>query len=428
MIQNNYFNKPISTIEESVRKLESFSIYFENDSLSSDEKVKKITEIIPLINTEVSKNLDDFLWVVKTLDWEVDKTVLEAGFRVLNDLQLVLQRTTGAISQEATYEETKIVADAVHSLYTGLLKETIELTHEKMAKLKFSELLPEDREEGEVVPSGVSDHELIKSESKETSSTIATRVNDLSQNFIFTPGRFYNPIPFTVASYVQNTSVDSPDRLEDFIGLIKGERIDTAPHSFTRGSDIIVDKHGDYVEVPLQFAMDLPRMDELKINGMVFYDREHDGFNECAREIYRLLGKDGGNRMMQICNQAVMAKVLINQVLPLILPEGLWSRRFPKKILVPGDDSGLMVDIKMDEIEKRVSFSVKVLMKLHSSVEKSFTAHFVAKTEGHIPLRELTRTDLMDHDNPVPNLHVKDIISTLVVNNPAEARELVQKF
>lgn len=432
-----YLNRPIEDMGESIAFLNSVYNSLKAGQLSGEEKVIALDKVFHLLNNTVPMELGDLTWTVKTLDMEKDSHILHAAFNALNEMQIALQMIRSVVSKEMDFQKAALIMEEIHTLSGGHFAEATICTHEKVAKLMNSMVLPTMGEmEGED-HIATSEADLMLSRDVKPASSTPQYVSFFTyakNNLVFTPGRYYNPIPCSVYSYQLNCIANDPERAMDILGMLKGEQMSTVPKEIFLDGGSIPDKHGEFVMVPSVFAADLARMKEFNINGTTYYDKAEyhkEGAynpNECAREIYRLLGKVGGERFMQICQQGTMAHFLEKIIFPLVMG-GAWEKLLPGKFLVPSQDSGFMVDLKVDYEKNLLLCSKKILMKLHVEEEETtFTAHFVAKTDISISLDELTRPDLMDNENPVPSLQVSDTISTLVINNPAEAKELLEKF
>lgn len=439
---NFYLYRPIEKIGGSIESLNIFCNKFKSGELTLDEKVNTLEKVFHLLNERVPMELKELTWAVQTLDMEKDRKVLYAAFNALNELQIALQTILPSVSKEINFGNTADVIKEIHTLAQSDLADAVICAHAKIGKLENSIDLPTIGELESMGQIAAEDADLLlaKEIHPSFSSSIWGAVTYgfsslayAKDNLVFTPGKYYNPIPCSISSYHFKTSKDVPERILDIISMFKGEMMSTSPSGIKGESGDIADRHGEFVMVPSVFAADLVRMKHFKINGVTYYDQQeyiaHKSYNpnECAREIYRLLGKVGGERFMQACQQATMVHVLMN-IYPLTAPDGAWGKLFPEKFLNPSDDSGFIVDLLVDHDKNLVIFTRKILMKLHNQQETAFTAHFIAKTEISIPLDELCRSDFMETDNPTPNLHVTDTVSTLVINNHAEAEELLEKF
>lgn len=424
MIQSNnhYLYRPVEKLEVAVEVLDSCFKTLRSVELTREMKVKALDKVFRLLNAKVPADLEELTWSVKTLDREKDRVVLFAAFDALNKLQNVLSFATAAISSGTELWGAGFVGKEIDSISLGLLAEARRTTQEKITKLGSEAHSAKGPEE---IPSLNAN---LMPANREIRPFPALKNNfwDVLSS-CFSHGNF----SISLNRNDQNASKDFPQRIAEIIGMMKGRNMSTAPRELFDSNGVIPDKYGEFVLVPSVFAADLTRMKQFKINGVTYFDRENCNAynpNECAREIYRLLGNAGGNRLMQACQQGTMAHFISHMVYPLTAPDGAWSAKLPGKFLNPTNAGGFDVDLKVDYEKNLVTFSRKLLMKLHTTEDPTFMAHFVAKTEISIPLDELAENDFGENKNPAPNLHVTDTISVLVINNQEEAEGLLSKF
>jgi hypothetical protein len=454
-----YFTNYVNVVQVDAKNLEK-----SKDSLinKKEELAATLQQVERDLKSGISKHIQDLNWCVTVLDPEKDHIILRNAFLALNNLTNSLNETKGNLTEllqknpnseklnDLISKNIQIISELKEEvLNTALIK-----THEKMKQVMdlginmnfdTDQTVIIDDEEFYELPSesNVSSEQRINvnkadltlssvNQPQNKASNLTGRLSDVTRNFIFSPGRFYNPVPKRVSQYTLTKDVDLQSAKDNVIGLMKGEEMKTDMTFFPGEGGAVEDKYGEKLMVPSVFAVDLHRTKQFFFNETCLHDQnnsEQYNRNEVARTLYKTFGKEGGERVMYVCNQSCMPYVIIKHILPLIEEKGNFLTQIPKDhIVAPSQASGFVFRVNFDEDKQSVSIEIKLKMKLHTSVENDFTAFFVVKREINIPLKELTDSDFNQLENPAPNLHVTDGISQLIMNNPPEAEELFQKF
>lgn len=427
-----------------LHNLSQDALYFQNidheleKSAESGQAVaaKKFQDIFTRTN-KVVEHLDQMTQCVSVLDLEEDFATLDKAIYTLNDIHFAVQSVRFALQKIAANEEDPHRAEAalnlkiINTYFDTAYERAIMTSHQRMLKaLDFKAkplLLPKEADLMESVTAAEADLTL----SKTALAVKQVQTNYLpvlySWNLIYTPGVYYNPIPMPVSSYYESLEVNNAERVKDIISMLRGERMETYAAKIHTDEGDVIDKFGESVDVPSVFAADLARMGPFVLNGTV-YSRTQENLNECARHIYRVFGIQGGARVMQVCHQGLLVFPLKNKVLPLcgMLPGEIsdkWAKKLPGKMILPSNASGMQFEVYGSEKEGKAVMAMKILMKLHTTEETEFTAHFVIKTYVEIPFQELTKEEWDPQQ-----VQVTEMISTLVINNLAEAQELLAKF
>ena len=382
----------------------------------------------------ISSSLSTMKWTVEVLDLEKYSHILEAALITLNQLDNSLYRIDQNLK---SYKSNQIKKIDLHANQKTLSEAQIKVINiikiatEKLSKFHQTQSLDDERD-------------ATQNASYGTYSGIWSYITPLhnyymapvQQNLIFAPGKYYNPIPCSVTSYIQLSS-DRIDFKNEIIGQMTGKEIDIMPTPFKNSTQAISDKYGEIVLVPSIFAIDLVRSAQLNLNQKIVYQKGQIDVlnpNEVARSLYELFGKNGAERVMLFCNQATFVHLFKDLAIPLS-QEGAWSKQFPNDTLFPGstDGNGMIINIDLDSQTKCVTLSIKELLVLTSVGEKiEIKAYFVGKVEIQLPCELLVNGDndefLKSALDINSSFRFKNSVSTLVINNLAEAQELHRKF
>ena len=443
MDPSSYFNKYISNINDDVNVLyrctkpeEGFIAVGDGESRSvevGEDKLEKLQSIFKRTKL-ISKHLEDLEWCVTVLDREAEDKTLVSAFYTLNKLQegmldteLSLRKIIDSESSEEEADLAKLNLEMLKDIRKGSLEKAVNTTHEKLHKsARATELL----QEAPLVPK-----QTTAASSQPNRGGILRSMYGATGAALGMVGglasKVYGSKPITF--YYESTDKDVPERKADIISMIKGEKMITRPTKFINDEGMVADKYGEYIEAPSIFTADLHRCRSFHFNQKPLFETGKSteyNTNEVARALYRRFGKEGANRIMQICNQAIMPFILENKVFPLVI--GKWGNLLSDKGINPSqapikDGGGFVIDVMHNEQENKVTLSVKLLMQLHYPQEAEFSAHFVSKTLIEIPFDELTRENL-DEESLKANLHVEDTLTKLFIDNLAEARSVSEKL
>lgn len=432
-IQQNYYNHYINKLDSDIKKFRTLT---EQDFKCTNITKETLQDLNNLLTNNLSRDLEDINWVMNVSDKNKDQQILNAAFESLSLLVATLGNAAtlfktlkinspelqSLLNKEIQYINEFIGgSEGQDSLVFKIINQWKEKTQETLKEEDFV-LLPDVKE----VTLGLNASEAdLTLASTQNSLTEKVKYNpfDSTSKYIFSPGKFYNPIPKPVSYYIVTKEVDNPTYLQDAKDILRGVKIETKLTTFKSNSD----QPNGLIEVPKSFAIDMPRNCSIKINNYTLdkYNLSIENLDNAARQLYRTFGKEGAKRIMYLFNQAAVA-IPLGLIVALI--DNKFSRMLPNKTLAPSNDSGLVFEAHQKSNSDLVDISVKVKIKLHISDKEGFTAFLVLKRSLTIPFSELITPEDPLNQNPFPNLHDAVIVSDLIINNPAEAEELFKKF
>lgn len=434
-----YFNKYINNIYDDVNLLyklnkpeEGFTTIENGDSKSveiPEDNVEKLQNIFNRTKL-ISKHLEDLEWCVTVLDREAEDKILASAFFALNklnegmlDTEISLKKVINSQSSTEEKELAELNLKMLKEIRNNSFEKAVTTTHEKMHKsLRVNELISKSIAPEKTSPPKKGLLGSVWSSTYYAAAGVAGVAGNVAS-------KVYGSKPIT--SYYETDDKNVNERKDDIVSMIKGERMSTIQTIFRDDKGVVADKYGEYVTAPSIFAADLHRFRSFHLNNKPLFEQKAEyNTNEVARALYREFGKDGANRIMQICNQALMPFILEKRVLPLIVEK--WEGLLPEKMLTPSQTSsiqggGFIMNVTHDKKTDQVTLSIKILLQLHTSEEKEFTAHFISKTVIEIPFNELTEEKL-DEERLKAKLQVEDILSKLIINNPTEAKSVLERF
>lgn len=305
---------------------------------------------------------------------------------------------------------------------------TMEKTASKMQEWTSSNLLlihPGDSDLSQLNPTEA-DLPLASSTSK---WPYLSYIASSHGNYIFSPGKMYNPIPCHISRYIDEKFIDNPKRILELISLMKGEEVQGKEEAFfmTVEQQIIKDRYGLTMQAPATFTWDYFRQGKMSLNGIDYLNSPELTPNDFARELYNLCGQAGGHRLMFLCTQNFIAFPLEIYMLGLM---DKFAKKIPAKCLMslPGSVTGKgnRFELVIDPKSNRVEFTGKAILKVHRKQDSSHTGFFVYKINMAMPHDLLIAPNL--GEQLAAAMKTTELISTLVVNNQAEAMELFLKF
>ena len=321
-INSNFFNKYVNLVNEDaefIKTVNEFEGQNENNLTEKLNQLKLLLDRLP----KCTEHLKDVTWTATVIDKYEDSEILNIACIGLTNLQIEISQLKKILTSDLQKQnwdkdetEKEIRSNISNSLelltdlfkQNGVYETAVLTTHKALDVLNPEQPALEEKSESETSSLPISnriDHPTHGStiQKSKTKKFLA----DCTKSMIFTPGKYYNPIPSKVKSYCMPEQDNSKEaRKQDIIDIFKGERVLTEPKPFLESGKIIVDAVGGHVCAPEGFSKDLPRSESFHFNGVCLFDkknREMYNPNDLARLLYREFGREGANRLM-LCMQS----------------------------------------------------------------------------------------------------------------------------
>lgn len=436
MDNNTHF---YNNINKFVDQVSSYEMLVKSMSIDGDEN--KLDQL-HAAQAQLHSSLEDVQWTVSVLDQEEHQQILLLAFQALATLGTsfaTLHLSTAKLSQSndpAIKEKCGREIAVLQKLLDEPFDKAMETTAKKVNLSLGEGFLPLQKDLTENSGIDIQAADLTLASRPKLQGHSSGVYSGVFNNFVFSPGKFYNIIPKPVSHYIFSKSCNDEGRIIDILSLMLGHRLDTELKPFENNDkQIIFDRHNDTVLAPQQFTMDILRSNQFRLNGEQLYQRlDSEGNqylgnpNDIARSLYGRFGREGGNRIMQLCNQAIMPHVMVNQHFSL-MENSAFTRGIPTDAFVlplPVNHSGFHFEVNTDNDFAKIE--IKLLMRLNAVEETSYSAHFVHKTIITVPMASLTHATLEQENPNELGIQVEDVTSQLILNNENEARELLNKF
>jgi hypothetical protein len=403
---------------------------------SLDEEIGAIMDL----DLRLQFSLCDMEWTIKTLRSDLHLEILHAALEALNGLNIPLMRMqdrlckleaqSKGVDNIALNNELRVLNDLqgpyAEMVLTCVAK--IQRVAEERSLLPMADSLSSSTQ----IASSHADLALHSSRGYLPYQLAPTFYDSM----IFTPGKFYNPIPAAISSYRLRTIADLPERL---LPIFSQMSIPEELHEsdFRDADGTVYDRYGEKLLAPSGFAADLLRIEEFVLDGQVLMYKDRElrqtlalNPNDAARTLFEQFGKLGAQRLMLLCNQNAFADLLIFLVMPELENGGTFQKTLGGRDASFGQDSGLSFRISTDIAKDLVTVAMKCLMKANGPDFENGQnpAHCVIKTTVQLPYSSLISTNFEQQTPELLGLHITDTLSTLILNNPPEANELFKKF
>lgn len=428
LAENNFFDKYIIRLADHFASYQALMKNLkENSNVQSVESLFQNIETLNILHTCIARDISKIKWSVEIAD-------RHKHLETLLNINQILPLLGCELALSGSFLESLAQEDLDSNLQSKIkdqvkcIKQIEGPQQEAMETVlnKINLALSDEKQIAEQLFFAC-DHDHINSSQADLLLEKTDNSNHLDLSYVWK--KFLcesRKFPCPLALYTLISEQDRELCLLDFISMMKGENVDMTESPLKYVDGTLADQYGEYIKAPGQFAVDITRMEKFSINGIDLLKNqgEKQNANEIVRLLYEKLGKEGAYRIMSFCNQAWTPFFLTSHISGLVLPEGLWGKSLPNKMLVLGQKSGFAFEIFTEGEEVKVIG--KILMGLHHS-ESDFTAHFVMGFSLRIP-KDLLISEDLDEAKLLNTMHVTESISHLVIDNPIEAKELFEKF
>lgn len=409
------FNNTIFNYENTIE-----SIYLN----PSDEKC---LDCLHKLNLKLYKELNLINWMVELLHNEHHRNLLAVIHQALcylsselNHAKEVLENCQSSPFREKIQSEIELI----NEIYSSNYRIAMDSTSKKISFLLGNrDVLPLSIQSEFTGHINLRQVALLQNDDKEKRSYPK---KSLSNKIIYS-SKF---LPLPIQFYYLSKHKNDPARKDNIIDMLKGRLIDTEKAPFKNEKGLIPDKFGQLIYVPRQFADDLLHSHRFILNGKKYiYRGTHNQIrgepNETARSIFEIFGKEGAENLMHLCNHSIITYPMEIYIFPLLGSHGTFSKLLPTQLLLPNEFSGVDYNIHINNRDELV-IEIKILLGLHTA-ESKFTAYFVLKTSIVVPIK-LFINEKIDEIKLKRKLNIEDKISSLIINNPEEAKEVFEKF